>query len=57
MVEELEHLEQFTCLQIPSADQQSYTFIQLERHLGAVFEQLVSDNLLTAGKETLAIAI
>ena len=51
-----EHLEeQLTCLQIPSVTKA--TLIQLERHLGTVFEQIVSDNLLAAGKERdLAIA-
>ena len=51
-----EHLEeQFACLQIPSVTKA--TFIQLERHLGTVFEQLVSDNLLTTGKEERDLAI
>ena len=45
-----EHLvDQFACLQISSVTKA--TFIQLEHHLGAVFEKLVNDNLLTAGKE------
>ena len=33
------------------------SFIELERSLGRVFEQLVADNLLTAGKEERALAI
>ena len=45
-----EHLEeQFACLQIPSVT--IATFIQLERKLGVVFEQLVGDCLVAAGKE------
>ena len=51
-----EHLEeQLACLQIPSITK--VTFIQLERHLGTVFEQYVSDNLLAAGKEERGLAI
>ena len=51
-----EHLEeQLACLQIPSVTKA--TFIQLERHLGTVFEQIVSDNLLAAGKEERDLAI
>ena len=51
-----EHLEeQLPCLQIPSVTKA--TFIQLERHLGNAFEQLVSDNLLAAGKEKRDLAI
>ena len=51
-----EHLEkQLACLQIPSITK--VTFIQLERHLGTVFEQLVNDNLLAAGKEEIDLAI
>ena len=51
-----EHLEeQLACLQIPSVTK--VTFIQLERHLGTVFAQIVSDNLLAAGKEERDLAI
>ena len=51
-----EHLEeQLACLQIPSVTKA--TFIQLECHLGTVFEQIVSDNLLAAGKEERDLAI
>ena len=51
-----EHLEeQLACLQIPSVTKA--TFIQLERYLGTVFEQIVSDNLLAAGKEERDLAI
>ena len=47
--------EQLACLQIPSVPKA--TFIQLECHLGAVFELLVGDCLVAAGKEKeLAIA-
>ena len=51
-----EHLEeQLASLQIPSVTKA--TFIQLEHHLGTVFEQIVSDNLLAAGKEERNLAI
>ena len=51
-----EHLEeQLACVQIPTMTKVS--FIELERSLGRVFEQLVADNLLTAGKEERALAI
>ena len=47
-----EHLEkQLACLQIPSVTKA--TFIQLARHLGTVFEQIVSDNLLATRDETI----
>ena len=46
--------EQLACLQIPSVTQA--TFIQLERQLGAVFEQLVGDCLMAAGKEEKGLA-
>ena len=43
-----EHLEeQFACLQIPSVTKATFR----TSPIGAVFEKLVSDNLLTAGKE------
>ena len=47
--------EQLACLQIPSVTKA--TFIQLECHLGSVFDLLVSDNLLAAGKEERDLAI
>ena len=51
-----EHLEeQLACLQIPSVTKA--TFIQLERQLGAVFEQLVGDCLVAAGKEEKELAV
>ena len=51
-----EHLEeQLACVQIPAMTKVS--FIELERSLGRVFEQLVADNLLAAGKEEKALAI
>ena len=51
-----EHLEeQLACLQIPSVTKT--TFIQLEPHLGTVFEQLVGDSLVAAGKEEKELAI
>ena len=51
-----EHLEeQLACLQIPSVTKA--TFIHLERHLGAVFKQLVGDCLVAAGKEEKELAI
>ena len=47
--------EQLACLQIPSVSKA--IFIQLERHLGAVFEQLVGDCVVAAGKEEKKLAI
>ena len=51
-----EHLEeQLACVQVPALTKVS--FILLERTLGRVFEQVVEDNLLTAGKEERSLAI
>ena len=51
-----EHLkEQLACVQVPALTK--VTFILLERTLGRVFEQVVEDNLLTAGKEERSLAI
>ena len=47
--------EQLACVQIPAMTKVS--FIELERSFGRVFQQLVADNLLTAGKEERALAI
>ena len=51
-----EHLEeQLACVQVPALTKVS--FILLERTLGRVFEQVVEDNLLAAGKEERSLAI
>ena len=51
-----EHLEeQLACVRIPAMTKVS--FIELERSLERVFEQLVADNLLVVGKEERALAI
>ena len=47
--------EQLACVQIPAMTKVS--FIELERSLGRVFEQLVADNLLAVSKEEKALAI
>ena len=54
--ERAEHLKvQLACLQNPICHQ-SY-FFQLEHHLGTVFKQFVSDNLLATCKEKRDLAI
>ena len=51
-----DHLkEQLTCMQVPSLS--SPTFISLEWTMGALFEAIVSNQLLTAGQVERRLAI
>ena len=48
--------EQLACVQVPALTKVN-CFILIERTLGRVFEQVVEDDLLAAGKEERSLAI